>query len=81
MSFDLPKTRREAVASGELLAAAIDACNEAWNAFDNGKRKHHRDALTGKCILGCQACAIEKLKLVLAANDPDQRPGESPKTL
>lgn len=44
---------------------ALDACNEAWNAFHNGKRKHHRDVISGKCILGCQACAIEKLRMVL----------------
>ena len=53
-----------ALCSGDLLAAALDACKEAWNAFDNGKRKHHRDGLTGRCIVGCQACAVEKLRRV-----------------
>lgn len=45
------------------------ACNEAWNAFDNGKRKHYRDALSGRCVLGCQACAIEKLRKVLGESN------------
>lgn len=49
----------------QQIAKLNDACNEAWNAFENGKRKHHKDALTGKCIVGCQACAIEKLNGVL----------------
>lgn len=72
MSDEHSKTGDPAVGSTRLLAEALDACREAWNAFDNGKRRHHRDALTGRCILGCQACAVEKLKAVLQANDRGQ---------
>ena len=59
------KTVRENIAY--LINAtkeAVCACDRAWNAFENGKRKHHHDPLSGKCILGCQACAIEKLNSI-----------------
>lgn len=55
--------------NARLIAAApelLDAAVEAWNAFDNGKRKHHTDALTRKCIKGCQACAIKMLSEAIA---------------
>ncbi len=74
MNLEIVKLLRMSGVNYEIYAASrIEeleaACREAWNAFDNGKRKHHRDALTGRCILGCQACAIEKLKRVLPPNE------------
>jgi len=78
VSSERPTASDPAVGSTRLLAEALDACREAWNAFDNGKRRHHRDALTGLCILGCQACAVEKLKRVLTANT-ERSHGDNPK--
>lgn len=61
-----------------LFKNALATCREALDAFDNGKRKHHRDWLAGGCISGCQACAIEMLKRVLASNE--KLIGQTPKT-
>lgn len=50
------------------LAELMSTINEAWNALDNGRRKHHIDPLNGGCILGCQACAVDKLKYALSSD-------------
>jgi len=50
----------------ELEAALKDVCGWVL-AFDNGKRKHFRDPLTGFCTDVCQACAITQTKHCLAA--------------
>ena len=42
-----------------------EALKHMWNAFDNGKRKHFRDPIAGRCAGSCQACAIEKAQAVL----------------